>query len=168
MSSPPIDDEQVEVVDEAGNVTGVASRAEVRARNLRHRSVFVAVMNDAGEVLVHRRAEHKDLWPGAWDVAFGGVVAVGEGWEQAAARELDEEAGVVAELHYLGEDTYEDDLVREVARVYLVRHDGPFSFRDGEVTDAAWVPRDQLAEWLTRHDVCPDSRLLVVPRLDAP
>lgn len=168
MTVSPVEREMVDVVDSQGNVTGTVSRAEVRAHNLLHRSVFVVVVNHDNEVLVHRRADWKDVWPGAWDVAFGGVVASGEAPEVAAARELREEAGISAELSYLGEDVYEDDIVREVARVYLARHDGPPSFDDGEVAEARWVPLHDLQAWLVDRPVCPDSKSLVVPRLDAP
>ena len=136
--------------------------------NLRHRTVFVVVVNHAGELLVHKRAAWKDVWPGRWDLAFGGVCAPGEPWEVAAARELDEEAGAHAELLYLGQDAYEDDEVRELARIYLARYDGPFSFTDGEVTAIAWVPPLELPSWIERHQLCPDTRALVMPRLDAP
>jgi isopentenyldiphosphate isomerase len=160
--------ELVDVLDDEGNVAGKATRAEVRAANLLHRSVFIAVVNAADELLVHRRADWKDVWPGAWDVAFGGIVEAGEAWEGAAARELLEESGVQAELIYLGEDTYADETVRERARIYLARHEGPVAFVDGEVTEAAWVPLAELRPWLDGRAVCPDSRALVVPRLDAP
>jgi 8-oxo-dGTP pyrophosphatase MutT (NUDIX family) len=140
----------------------------VRAGNLRHRTVFIAVVNTAGEVLVHRRADWKDVWPGAWDVAFGGVVDAGEPWETAAARELAEEAGIDAELAYLGEGEYEDDSVRERARVYLARHDGPVSFVDGEVAEVDWVTPEAMSEWLRSHTVCPDSVAIVLPRIDSP
>jgi isopentenyldiphosphate isomerase len=168
MTMASVDDERVDIIDQFGNTTGTATRAEVRAGNLFHRSVFIAVVNQANELLVHRRAEWKDVWPGAWDLAFGGVVESGESWETAAVRELDEEAGVAAELTYLGEDVYEDETVRELARIYLARHDGPATFRDGEVVEATWVPIDSLRSWLEDREVCPDSRALVIPRLDAP
>ncbi len=69
-NSPP---EMVEEVDAAGNVLRLVSRREMRAEGLRHRSVFIAVMSEAGQILVHRRAETKDVWPGWWDLAVGGV-----------------------------------------------------------------------------------------------
>jgi isopentenyldiphosphate isomerase len=158
----------VDVIDEAGNVTDTVARSVVRRDNLRHRSVFIAVMNAANELLVHRRAEWKDMWPGAWDIAFGGVVEAGEDWEAAAARELAEEAGIARQLHYLGEDAYEDDAVREMARVYAVRHDGPVTPVDGEVVEVAWVALDALRRWLDERVACPDSVAIVLPRLDAP
>jgi isopentenyldiphosphate isomerase len=168
VSATDIEGRAIEVLDDDGNVIGTASRAAIRSGNLRHRTVFVAVTNTAGQLLVHRRAEWKDVWPGAWDLAFGGVVEAGESWEAAAARELAEEAGLRAELSYLGEATYEDDSVRELARVYLTHHDGDVTFVDGEVAEIDWVPLDAVVRWIDERRVCPDSVAIVLPRLDAP
>ena len=97
----------------------IVTRAEMRRRRLRHRTVFVAVVDaDDRRLLVHRRADWKDTAPGWWDIAFGGVVAAGEAWDDAAVRELEEEAGVRAPLEPLGDAAYEDDAVEEVCRVY--------------------------------------------------
>jgi 8-oxo-dGTP pyrophosphatase MutT (NUDIX family) len=97
-----------------------------------------------------------------------GVVAAGEAWELAAARELAEELGISAELAYLGEGSFEDDDVREVARIYQARTEGPFEFADNEITEALWVPMESVREWLVGRSACPDSMALVLPRLDAP
>jgi isopentenyldiphosphate isomerase len=161
-------EELVDALDAQGNVVGTVTRAEMRRANLWHRSVFVVVVNDGDEILVHRRAGWKDKWPDRWDIAVGGVVIAGEAWEVAAGRELAEEVGVTAELVYLGEDLYVDDDVREVARIYQARTAGPFTFADGEITEAAWVPIAQLRDWAAGHEVCPDSMSVVLPRLDSP
>jgi len=160
--------ELVDVFDEMGRVVESVTRAEMRERNLLHRSVFIVVRSAIGEVLVHRRADWKDIWPSKWDVAVGGVVATGEAWELAASRELAEELGVGGELAYLGEGTYEDESVREIGRIYQVHSDGPFAFSDEEIVEVAWVSLDSLSEWASTTDVCPDSLFLVLPRLDAP
>src|SRR5262245_33522173 len=112
-------DELVEVVDEDGHVLRLVTRAEMRAGNLRHRSVGVVVVTAAGELVAHRRAGWKDVWPGRWDVCFGGVAAVGETWAEAAARELAEEAGVTvapADLRVLGDGDYKDADMNAVSR----------------------------------------------------
>jgi 8-oxo-dGTP pyrophosphatase MutT (NUDIX family) len=157
------DAESVEVVDADGRVEQVVTRAAMRAGNLRHRATFVVVRNTRDEVLVHQRAAWKDIWPSRWDVAFGGVCGVGEAWTEAAERELQEEAGLTAELVDLGPVRYESDETRVVGRVFAAHHDGPATFPDGEVVDHAWVPLPNLATWAASHDLCDDSAAVVLP-----
>ncbi len=158
---PDASPELVEVVDADGTVTGVVTRAEMRAGRLRHRAVGVVVRRPGdGAVLVHRRAAWKDVWPSYWDIAFGGVCGVGEPWVDAAVRELAEEAGLdvdPADLEPLGAGTYADADVDLVARTFAVRHGGPFAFPDGEVVEVAWVPVEEVRSWAAGRDVCPDS-----------
>jgi len=80
--------------DDLGRVVGAAPRSRVRRDNLPHAATGVLLRRPTGEVLVHRRARAKDLWPSAEDCAFGGVVLAGEAPDGAAHRELAEEAGV--------------------------------------------------------------------------
>jgi isopentenyldiphosphate isomerase len=158
--------ELVEVVDETGAVVEIVTRAEMRAQRLRHRTVFIAVVDPGGSrLLVHRRADWKDVWPSRWDLAFGGVVAVGEGWDDAAVRELAEEAGLVADLEHLGSESYDDTDVRELSEIYLARSEGPFSFPDGEVAEVAWADLSEIDAWLADRAVCPDTVALVLPRV---
>ena len=158
--------EEVEEVDRSGNVIRVISRREMRATAARHRAVFIAVLSSSDELLVHRRALTKDIWPGWWDVAVGGVMAPGESCDDAARRELHEELGISGvALEPLATGGYEDSDVRLVSAVYLCHHDGPFSFSDGEVIESAWVPMVDLIDWLGQHQVLPDSRALVLPFL---
>jgi isopentenyldiphosphate isomerase len=141
----------------------------MRRRNLRHRAVFVAVLNGRGDVLVHRRSDHKDVWPGWWDLAVGGVVGVGEEWDVAARREVAEELGVVASPEPWGAGgRYEDEHVRLIGRTYRMRHDGPFTFADGEVVEAEFAGLDELAARLAGDRFLPDSVALVGPLLGLP
>ncbi len=161
-------EERVDVVDEHDRVVGTVDRSVMRARNLRHRAVFVLVHSTRGEVLIHRRSDSKDVWPGQWDVAVGGVVAAGEGYDAAAVRELAEEIGVhvgLDALQPLGGGRYEDADVRVVGRVYGLVHDGPFRFDDGEVVEARFAGLAELESRLHRDRFLPDSRALVLPWL---
>jgi 8-oxo-dGTP pyrophosphatase MutT (NUDIX family) len=162
-------DELVDVTDEQGVVLRTATRGEVRQHNLWHRSVFVVVLSGEGSaLLVHQRADWKDVWPRRWDLAFGGVLDAGEDFVAAAQRELGEEAGLTVtpqELQRLGPGRYADEQVREHAEVFAVRSDGPFTFPDGEVVDSRWVPLAGLDDWLGRRAVCPDTVAIVRPLL---
>lgn len=151
----------VEHVDAQGNVIEVVTRADMRERALRHRSVYVAVIDSNQQLLVHKRADWKDVFPGAWDLAFGGVCDVGEDWETSAHRELLEEAGVRGRLVDRGPVSFEAPGVALVGRFYTCQHEGPFSFNDGEVTDTRWVPLAELADFVASNEVPPDSELII-------
>lgn len=161
--------ELVEVVDDDDRVVDVVTRAEMRARRLQHRAVSIAVVSSDGRLLVHRRAPTKDVWPGMWDVAAGGVVAVGESYPDAARRELAEELGVQVapgDLVGLGRGRYADADVALVGRAFRTVHDGPFRFTDGEIAEVRWVTRVELDELLHRERFVPDNLVLVLPLLD--
>lgn len=158
--------ELVEEVDRTGAVIRLVTRREMREKRLWHRSVFVAVVSNDGQVLVHRRADTKDVWPGCWDAAVGGVCAPGESWHDAAVRELAEEVGVEGvDVEFIATGAYCDADVALVAAVCLCRTDGPFRFADGEVTEAHWVRPDDLSEWLAAKEFLPDTVALVLPRV---
>jgi len=160
--------ERVDVVDDDDQVIATVSRAEMRARNLQHRAVSIAVLSSDGRLLVHRRANTKDLWPGMWDLAAGGVVAAGESYDDAASRELAEELGIVAERwESLGEGRFADEAVAMIGRGFLVVHDGPFEFTDGEIAEVRWVDRDELAALLATESFVPDNVTLLLPLLRA-
>jgi 8-oxo-dGTP pyrophosphatase MutT (NUDIX family) len=163
-------DELVDIVDEFDHVVDSVPRRVMRAERLRHRAVFIAVVDGMGRLLVHRRSPAKDVWPGWCDIAVGGVVGAGETYLEAAHRELAEEIGVttetLAELD-LGESRpYDDDQVSLLARCYLVTSEGPFTFDDGEVVEAWWVHRDGLDDLLVREKFLPDSLVLLLPHID--
>ena len=159
-------DEMVEEVDTTGQVVRLVSRREMRKMRLRHRSVFIAVVSEAGQILVHRRSETKDVWPGWWDIAVGGVLAPGESYETGAVREVAEELGLTGiSLEPIGSGAFTDDSVNLIAQCFVCRTEGPFTFSDGEITEAHWVSPEELPVWLGAKQFLPDSLALVLPRL---
>ena len=163
-------DELVDVVDEFDQVIQVVPRRVMRADRLRHRAVFIAILDGAGRLLVHRRSPHKDVWPSWCDIAVGGVVGADESYLEAAHRELAEEVGVsTATLEVVDQGAprqYDDDQVSLMARCYVVTSQGPFTFDDGEVVEAWWVHRDGLDDLLRRERFLPDSLALLLPLID--
>lgn len=161
-------DELVDVVDDDDRVVGTVTRRQMRARRLLHRSVGIAVLGSDGRLLVHRRSDAKDLWPGRWDLAVGGVVGAGESYEVAAARELGEEMGVNGVLVPIGRGTFVDADVASFCQCYSLVHDGPFCFDDGEVVEIRWVDAATLAELVATESFVPDSLALLLPLLELP
>jgi 8-oxo-dGTP pyrophosphatase MutT (NUDIX family) len=155
-------DELVEHVAPDGRVLGVVTRADMRARRLRHRCVYLLVVHD-GRLLVHRRSDDKDIWPGRWDVAAGGVVTAGEAWDAAARRELGEELGIDAQPVPVGAGSWDGESAHVIGHVYVVEHGGPFHFDDGEVVESRFVDRSGLDDLLRSEAVCPDSVAVALP-----
>ena len=151
--------ELVDVVDEDDRVVDRVTRRELRARDLLHRCTYVLVRNAAGDILVHRRTETKDINPGAYDLFAGGVCAAGESYDECARREVGEEVGVVgAELRFLFRHRYRGAPGQAWGAVYEARWDGPVSHQESEVAWSAWVTPTRLQEMLDTLPFCPDSR----------
>jgi isopentenyldiphosphate isomerase/uncharacterized protein YqgV (UPF0045/DUF77 family) len=165
--APRSDDEPVEHVDEFDRVIEVVPRARMRAGNLRHRSVAIVVVSNDGRVLVHRRSEDKDLFPGWWDLAAGGVVGAGESYADAASRELAEELGITDVMpSFVAVGRHDDAHASEICHIYRVEHDGPYRFDDGEVTEARLVTPDEFATLVTTQPFLPGSLAMVLPHID--
>ena len=56
--------------------------------------VHVCLFNSRGEMLIQKRQDTKDRYPGCWDVSAGGFVKSGEESADCALRELSEELGL--------------------------------------------------------------------------
>lgn len=172
MNATDATSELVDEVDLEDRVLRIVPRSEMRRERLRHRAVFVAVVDGHGRMLVHRRSSSKDIWPGWCDIAVGGVVSSGESYEAAAIREVAEEVGIVETTCEVIDGgvarPYDDDSVSLLGRCFMVTHSGPFHFADGEVADAWWVALDDVDALIRREPVLPDSLALVWPLLRPP
>ncbi|HHO48883.1 MAG TPA: NUDIX hydrolase YfcD [Desulfobacteraceae bacterium] len=150
--------ECVVIVDENNVEIAAVSRQIMRDQRLIHRASYVLVFNRAGELLVQQRTMTKDIYPGYYDIAAGGVVLAGESYEECAERELAEELGVrdVA-LRSCFDHYYADDGNRAWGRVFRCSHDGPFTLQKEEVIGAEFVPMERLEERIRRLPFTPDG-----------
>jgi isopentenyldiphosphate isomerase len=154
-------DDLVDVVDDEGRVVGRATRREMRARRLPHRSTYILVFNRRGELFVHLRTATKDVWPSHWDTCVGGVVAAGESFDDCAARELEEEIGVSAPLERLFPVVYTDSTTIVHGMAYRTTHDGPFRLQAEEVVRGEFVRVDDVMQRAAREPFCPDGVLVL-------
>jgi 16S rRNA (adenine1518-N6/adenine1519-N6)-dimethyltransferase len=89
-----LENELFPVVDKMDRILRQAARSEVHGDNLRHRAVHILIFNEKGELYLQQRSRRKDRHPLLWDSSAAGHVMAGEGYDEAAKRELQEELGV--------------------------------------------------------------------------
>lgn len=160
-------EETVDVVDEHDRVVAAVKRSEIRSQNLRHRAVYILVFNRAGQLFVHQRSRSKDVFPGFWDTAIGGVLSSGESYDEAAHRELAEELGVKGvSLRRLFPFRFEDSATRIAGMVYSCSHDGPFLLQAAEIDCGMWEDLDRVIERAQHDSFCPDSLEALLLYLD--
>jgi isopentenyldiphosphate isomerase len=150
--------EEVDIVDENDRVVGRASRGEIRKQNLRHRASYVLVFNPLGQLFVHRRTATKDVYPGHFDVAIGGVVLSGESYESAAVRELSEEIGVEGvPLRRVVQFTYDDSSTRVNGVVFSCTYEGTVRLQREEIVSGEWLDLADALMQAQREPFCPDG-----------
>lgn len=149
---PQKDGEVFDVVDEADQVVGKATRAEVHAKGLLHRAVHLFVINGRGELLLQKRSLLKDKHPGVWDSSVAGHLDAGESYIDAARRELVEEMGITgAEPAEVGRIAPCEATGWEHVVLYQVRWEGTPRFPCSEIDAVLWLPADEVEAWVERR-----------------
>ncbi len=147
-------DEIFDIVDENDAVVGTATRAEVHANNLWHRATHILVLNSRSEILIQKRSELKDTYPGVWTTSCAGHLDAGEGYLPAAQRELQEELGIIVTaeaLRTVGKFPPSAHTGWEWITVYQLNHDGPFIADPAEVADLRFITPEELDAWIARE-----------------
>ncbi|MFJ1565822.1 NUDIX hydrolase [Streptomyces erythrochromogenes] len=150
--------ERVERVDEHDEVLGVVDRGEAIRRGWLHRVATIVCRDTEGRFLVHRRPDDVSRFPGHLNWMLGGAVDVAESYEDAAARELAEELGVLARPRFL----FKFLCAGAISPYWLGLHEvvatGPVRPDPSEVARHGWVSEGELAELVRHQAFVPDAR----------
>lgn len=146
--------EWVVLLDESASPIGTANKALIHHESTPlHLAFSCYLFNQAGNVLVTRRALSKLTWPGVWTNSFCGHPEPGETMEDAIQRRAQEELGVgICDLRLVDPDfryraTDPSGVVEnEVCPVYKATISGDLAPRPDEVMDWAWVNPVSLAQ----------------------
>ncbi len=150
-------DEIVQIVDAGNSIVGSCPRSVMRSKRHVHRACYILVFNRAGKLFVQKRTMGKDIYPGHWDVAAGGVVLAGETYEESAERELLEELGVKPPLTFLFDNYYKDDDNRVWGRIFSCFHDGPFRLQAEEIDYGRFMAVDEALILCQSEPFTPDG-----------
>jgi 8-oxo-dGTP pyrophosphatase MutT (NUDIX family) len=132
--------EIVAIVDRSNNLIGRTTRQEMRSKGLPHRATYILVRNSVGQLFVQKRTTTKDIYPGCYDPAVGGVVLDGETYEQGAYRELEEEMGICGvPLEQQFDFFFEEENLRVWGRVFSCLYDGPLNLQVEEVQSGSFM-----------------------------
>lgn len=150
--------ELLDIVDEYGEPTGeVVERAFAHANGIRHRTSHVwiyKIENGRPQILLQKRCEAKDSFPGCYDISSAGHIPAGDGYEESAVRELKEELSVEISEDQLipcGFRTvcWDDEFHgvpyhdRQVTKIFLLRLDGytesDFTVQESEVESVRFM-----------------------------
>lgn len=105
-----ISEEQVILVDECDIEMGFIGKMRAHREGLLHRAFSVFLFNDAGEMLLQKRALAKYHSPGLWTNTCCSHPRPGESTENAARRRLSEEMGLSCDLTPLYSFVYKADV----------------------------------------------------------
>lgn len=151
-------EELVQIVDRDNQPIGVEPRRIMRAHGLIHRASYILVLNSRHEIYIQKRTTTKDIYPGYWDVAAGGVMLAGESDIESARRELAEELGVAdTTLDFLFHHYYESGENKVWGAVYRCCHEGPFVLQPEEVECGEFVTMDEVIRRMENEPFTPDG-----------
>ncbi|RZT59713.1 isopentenyl-diphosphate delta-isomerase [Microcella alkaliphila] len=149
MSETP---ELVVLLADDGTPIGTAEKATVHTEDTPlHQAFSCHVFDDAGRVLVTRRALSKKTWPGVWTNSFCGHPAPGEDLGEAITRRAERELGLAVsdvrvalpDFRYRAVDA-SGVVENEICPVYTARASGDPQPAADEVAEWAWVEPDAL------------------------
>ncbi|MGV1100568.1 NUDIX hydrolase YfcD [Thiovibrio sp. JS02] len=156
------EEEIVLIVDSDNAPIAKVPRKTMRQQGLIHRATYILVFNNVGEIFVQKRTMHKDIYPGYYDVATGGVVLADEPYELSAQRELAEELGVARVPLTSHFDFYHEDMHNRVwGRVFSCLCDGPFLLQKEEVEDGFFLSVTEVLARCENEPFTPDGILVL-------
>ena len=142
----------VDIVNEKDEVVGQCMRSEAHSKRLLHRIVHVLIFNDQDHILLQTRAHKGDGAEGKLDASVGGHVDAGEGYAEAAWREMKEELGIEVPLKFSHKhfQLTDADFIH-VTSCYYGTCNGPFKTDPKETTKLKFYSKNEIREFIQKN-----------------
>jgi len=165
-------DEILDLVSPDDIVIGQLSRSEVYAQKLSNfRVVNAFVVNDKGQIWIPRRTKTKRLFPLCLDASMGGHVMSGETYEQAFARETQEELGIdVNHISYemIGRLNPHNHKTSAFMQVYVIHLNQVDNYNTHDFCESFWLTPEECIEKLHSGDKGKGDLLKIIQQLFIP
>lgn len=133
--------EHVILVDKNDNPLGTMEKLEAHRKGILHRALSVVLFNEAGQMLLQKRAKHKYHSSGLWTNTCCSHPLPGEDVRDAARRRLREEMGIDLQPSFSHTFIYEASLDNGLTENEL---DHVFV---GTWNDAPHINTDEVEDW---------------------
>jgi 16S rRNA (adenine1518-N6/adenine1519-N6)-dimethyltransferase len=143
-----LENELFPVVDKMDRILRQATRSEVHGDNLRHRAVHILIFNERCELYLQQRSRCKDRHPLLWDSSAAGHVMAGEGYDEAAKRELQEELGINVPLKKVLKLSASPQTGQEFIWLYRGQLRGNIRPNRSEIESGAFLPPTTINGWI--------------------
>ena len=143
-------DEYLDLVDEADRVIGKKLRSEFYAEGIKNfRVVNAFLVNSEGKLWIPRRTAQKRIFPLCLDMSMGGHVESGETYDEAFKRETQEELNINIDKvtwKAIGQVTPHEHGTSAFSKVYEIRMDEAPAFNPDDYTEYFWLSPKELLE----------------------
>jgi len=148
--------EQVILVDEKDNETGVMPKLEAHQKGILHRAFSVFIFNSKGELLLQQRALNKYHSAGLWSNTCCSHPLPGESINDAANRRLAEEMGLSCKIYpafsfIYKADLYNDLVEHEYDHVFIGTSDAVPVISKDEVAQSKYIDVQSLTEDMIKN-----------------
>jgi isopentenyldiphosphate isomerase len=153
-------EELLDTFDKNGKFLGVTTRAACHVKNpgFYHKVVWIWIVNNAGEILVQKRALSKKTAPGKWDMPAAGHIDAGETPIESCVRETSEELGINASTEdFVFLKQFVNQCGWELAQIYLLRSNlkvENMKLQTDEVDKVEWLKYDDFVKLIYSDDFC--------------
>lgn len=150
--------ERLILVDAADRAVGELDKSACHdGEGILHRAFSVFVFNEAGQLLIQRRASVKRLWPDTWSNSCCSHPRVGEMLQDAVGRRVEQELGLRIDVEFIYKFEYHAryrDLgsERELCSVFLARAARPPVINTTEIGAWRWIDAAALDAELAAPD----------------
>ena len=143
------------LVDEQDNITGYGEKMEVHREGRLHRAFSIFVVNNAGQLMLQRRALEKYHSGGLWANTCCSHPLKGEEPTETVHNRLQEEMGFDCALKpmftFIYKAEFDNGLTEyELDQVYLGRYEGKPNPNPSEVCEWKWMDIEALKDDLER------------------